>query len=116
MEKESSLGNIAKETMDFVNLSIDEAKLKITRGLSTALAQIVAYLVILCVLSIVLGLLSNALLQWLDGMIGAPWGTLIVAGVFLVALIVLWCLRKYLFRNMFVKMFIDAFYDTETYE
>ena len=85
MEKDSQLGIIAQETKDFVNLAVDEAKLKITKGLSTALAQVLAWLVIICILSLVLGLLAFALLQWLNILVGAPWGTLIVAGVFALA-------------------------------
>ena len=100
MAKENSLGILAKETQDYINLAIDEVKLKTTRGLSTAL-------------SLVLGLLSFALLQWLNGLVGSPWGTLIVAGVFLLALLVLFLNRQKLFRDLFVKLFIDVFYDTD---
>ena len=113
MSRENSLGALAKETQDYVNLAIDEVKLKTTRGLSTALGQILAYLVIIAVLSLVLGLLAFALLQWINGMVGAPWGTLIVAGIFLLALVILFLNRQKLFRDMFVKLFIDVFYDTD---
>ena len=113
MEKDSQLGVLAQETKDFVNLAVDEAKLKITKGLSTALGQVMAWLVIICILSLVLGLLAFALLQWLNILVGAPWGTLIVAGVFILALVILLLCRKKLFRNMFVKLFIDVFYDKD---
>lgn len=113
MEKDSQLGVLAQETKDFVNLAVDEAKLKVTKGLSTALAQVLAWLFIICILAIVLGLLAFALLQWLNILVGAPWGTLIVAGVFILALVILLLCRKKLFRNMFVKLFIDVFYDKD---
>ena len=113
MAKENSLGILAKETQDYINLAIDEVKLKTTRGLSTALGQILSWLIIISVLSLVLGLLSFALLQWLNGLVGSPWGTLIVAGVFLLVLLVLFLNRQKLFRDMFVKLFIDVFYDTD---
>ena len=114
MAKENSaLGVLAGETRDYVNLAIDEVKLKTTRGLSTALGQILSWLIIISVLSLVLGLLSFALLQWLNGLVGSPWGTLIVAGVFLLVLLVLFLNRQKLFRDLFVKLFIDVFYDTD---
>ena len=113
MDKDSQLGVLAQETKDFVNLAVDEAKLKVTKGLSTALAQVLAWLFIICILAIVLGLLAFALLQWLNILVGAPWGTLIVAGVFILALVILLLCRKKLFRNMFVKLFIDVFYDKD---
>ena len=114
MAKENSaLGVLAGETRDYVNLAIDEVKLKTTRGLSTALGQILSWLIIIAVLSLVLGLLSLALLQWINGLVGSPWGTLIVAAVFGLALLILFLNRQKLFRNMFVKLFIDVFYDTD---
>lgn len=113
MDNDSQLGVLAQETKDFLNLAVDEAKLKVTKGLSTALAQVLAWLFIICILAIVLGLLAFALLQWLNILVGAPWGTLIVAGVFILALVILLLCRKKLFRNMFVKLFIDVFYDKD---
>lgn len=113
MDKDSSLGFIGKEAQDFLQLAVDEAKLKVTRGLSTALSQALAYLVIICILTLVLGLLSLALLQWINGLVGAPWGTLIIAAVFVLVLAILWLNRQKLFRDMFVKLFIEVFYDGE---
>lgn len=113
MTPEKTLPELAQELREYAGLRIDEAKLKATRGLSTALGQTLAYLLIFSVLSIVLGLLALALLQWMNGMLGAPWGTLIVAGVFLIALVVLWTVRGKLFRDLFVKLFIDVFYDSD---
>ena len=113
---EKSLEGLAKEARQYADLRFDELKLKTTRGLSTALGQTLAYLLIFAVLAIVLGLLSLALLQWLNSLVGAPWGTLIVAGTFLIILIALWVSRGKLFRDLFVKLFIDVFYDTESDE
>ncbi len=113
---EKSLEKLAKEAREYADLRIDEAKLKATRGLSTALGQTLAYLLIIVVVAIVLGLLSFALLQWLNSLVGAPWGTLIVAGVFLIVLVALWVSRGKLFRDIFVKLFIDVFYDTDSDE
>jgi hypothetical protein len=113
MDKNSSLGIIGKDSQEYLNLAVDEAKLKITRGLSTALSQVLAYLVIIFTLSLVVGLLSLALLQWINGLLGAPWGTLIVAAFFVLALVVLWANRQKMFRDLFVQLFIDVFYDND---
>ncbi|MCR4859164.1 MAG: hypothetical protein K5910_00705 [Bacteroidales bacterium] len=113
MDEGKSLDGLVQEARRYVDLRVDEFKLKSTRALSTALGQTLAYLLIIAVLVIVLGLLAFALLQFLNGLLGAPWGTLIVAGVFLIALGVLWLCRERLFRDLFVKLFIDVFYDTE---
>ena len=116
MAADKSMGELAREAREYADLRIDEAKLKATRGLSTALGQTLAYLLIFAVLALVLGLLSLALLQWLNGLLGAPWGTLIISGIFLVVLVFLWMNRQKLFRDLFVKLFIDVFYDTESDE
>ena len=113
MARDTTLSEIAQETREYVDLRIDEAKLKLTRGLSTALGQTLSYLLIIAVLVIVLGLLALALLQWLNGLLGSPWGTLIVSGVFLIGLGVLVLNRHKLFKDLFVKLFIDLFYDEE---
>ena len=113
MAKDKSLSELTREARQYADLRIDETKLKLTRSLSTALGQTLAYLLIFAVLAIVLGLLSFALLQWLNSLVGSPWGTLIVTGVFLIVLVVLWMSRQKLFRDLFVKLFIDVFYDTE---
>lgn len=116
MAQDKTLPELVREVREYTNLRIDEAKLKATRGLSTALGQTLAYLLLFVVLSIVLGLLSLALLQWINGLLGAPWGTLIVAGIFLIVLAVLWVFRSRLFRDLFVKLFIEVFYDSESEE
>ena len=113
MAQDKSLSELAQEAREYADLRLDEAKLKATRGLSTALGQTLAYLLIIAVLAIALGLLALALLQWLNGLLGAPWGTLIVAGVFLIALAILWAARGRFFKDLFVKLFIDVFYDPE---
>lgn len=116
MAQDKNLSELAQEVREYANLRIDEAKLKATRGLSTALGQTLAYLLIFIVLSIVLGLLALALLQWINGLLGAPWGTLIVAAVFLILFCALWAVRGRLFRDLFIKLFIDVFYDNESEE
>lgn len=112
MAKEKSLTQLTEEVRRYADLRIDEAKLKATRGLSTALGQTLAYLLIISVAILALGLLGYALLQWLNALLGAPWGTLIVAGVFLLILVVLLANRQRLFRDAFVRFFIDVFYET----
>lgn len=112
MGKDKSLDELVKEGKRYVDLSVDEIKLKTTRALSNALGQVLAHLLIFAVLSLLLGLLSFALLQWLNVLLGAPWGTLAVATLVFILMGVLWLCRGSLFRDLFVKLFIDVFYDT----
>ena len=106
-------GHLVSESKDYIDLKVDEFKLKATKGLSIALSRTLSYLLIIAVLAITLGLVAFALLQWINSLVGAPWGTLIVGGVFLIALIALWVVRNRLFTDTFVKIFIDAFYNDD---
>lgn len=103
--------SLVTDVRNYADLRFDELKLRATKGLSTAFSQILVYLLIIAVLIMVLGLLAFALLQWLNSLLGAPWGTLCVCAVFIVLLVVLFLARGRLFRDKFVKLFIDVFYD-----
>lgn len=90
------------EIKNYADLRVKEARLKMTKGVSRAIANTLSTILLICLLGIVLGLLAVVLLQWLNGILGEPWGSLIVFGVFLVALLVFFGFRKRLFRGIFV--------------
>lgn len=95
----------------YINLRIDEIKLKSTKGLTMAMSRLVSLFLIIIVLAITLGLLALALVQFLNGLVGTPWGTLIVWGAFMILLIILILNSKTLFNKTFLKIFLDVFYD-----
>ena len=114
--EDKTFDELVKETCRFVDVRFEEFKLKTTRGLSTALGQVLAYVVIIAVFLIVLSLLALALLQWLNSLLGAPWGTLLVAGIFTIAILVLMLFRHALFKDLFIKLFINIFYNSDSDE
>ena len=116
MNDRSYLEDLGDEARKYADLKLDELKLKTAGGLSLALGRALSMFLIIAVLAIVLGLLAFALLQWVNAALGAPWGTLIVCGAFTILLAVLFVFRKRMFRDMFVKIFIDIFYDREDNE
>ena len=96
---------------DYVDLKADELKLRSTKGLSLAMGRLAAGLLLVGLLVIVLGLLSVVLIQWIGQWTGnLAVSSSIVCGVFLVVLVVLFLLRKRLFRDSFVRLFINVFY------
>jgi uncharacterized membrane-anchored protein len=113
-ERLNDLERLARDARRYADIRVDQFKLHATRGLATALGQVLSYLLIFAVLSIVLGLFAFLQLQWLNQVVGSPWGTVIVLGFFLVVLAVLIAMRKKLFHNLFVKLFINVFYDSES--
>lgn len=96
---------------EYVDLKADEIKLQLTRGLSTSLGRLTAVLLAIGLLLIVLALLAVVIIQWLAQLTGSmPLSTSIVCGVFLIVLALVFFLRKRLFRNTFVRLFIQIFY------
>ncbi len=95
----------------YIDLKVDELKLRATKGLSVAMGRLVAMFLIIGLLLIVLSLMAVVLIQWLAELIGSMLiASAIVCGAFALVLVVLLMLRKRLFRNTFVKLFIQIFY------
>ena len=100
------------EVKDYVDLKVDELKLKATKGFSLALGRIVTTLLLVGLLTIVLGLVCVVLIAWIAQLTGSlPVACSIVCGFFLLVLAVLFFQRKRLFRNTFVKLFVQVFFD-----
>jgi hypothetical protein len=96
---------------DYVDLKVDELKLRTTQGLSVASSRVVSALLLVAMLIIVLSLISVVLISWLSVWTGSmPVACSIVCGVFVLALVILFLLRKRMFRDSFVRLFIKIFY------
>ena len=95
---------------EYLDAKIDEVKLRTVQGLSLGISAVLSTLLLVFVLSIALGVFAYAGIQWLNLALGAPWGTLIVGGVLLILFGCLYAVRKKLFRDSFVKMFIGVFF------
>ena len=92
---------------EYIDLRLSEFKLKGTRGASQVLSLLLSLFLVIIVIAIVLNLLAYMLVRWLDGVLGFPWGALIVLGAFLVLLAVLWFCRKRVFKNVFIRSLAD---------
>lgn len=107
MENRSCFNDLGDDLAKFAGLSAEELKLKGARTVSGVLAKALSLLLILMVLGIFLALLSYALLQWLNDVLGAPWGTLVTAAAVLAVLVALFCHRNMMFANMCSHMLTD---------
>ena len=96
----------------YLELRIDELKLKAVDGLSVGLSSVLALITILVVGAIVAVTFAFGFVALLGEIIGSQAAAaFIIGGLFLVALVVLIILRKRLFRDLFVKLFISIFYE-----
>lgn len=104
--------NMKSEVRRYLELRIDEAKLKAVDGLSVGVSSLLALMTILAVGAIASVAFAFGFIVLLGELIGS-WAAaaFIVGGLFLVALAVLICLRKRLYRDLFVKLFISIFYE-----
>ena len=101
---------LGAEASEYVDLRINELKLTTAKGLSMTLSKLLYMLLVLFVVSIILTSLAIGGVMWIGEMIGSyAGGAAIVAAVFLLLLGVLILLRKRLFRDTFVPLFVKLF-------
>ncbi len=103
--------NLARRYMD---MRLDELKLKTVDGLSVGVSRVLSLMVILMLGAIVLASFAFGTVLLLGNLIGS-WAAaaFIIGGVFLIAIVVILFVWKKLFTDIFVKLFIDIFYGNE---
>jgi hypothetical protein len=105
-ENRSRLNSLSSAIGEFLSLRTDDFKKNIISGLSIGFSRTLAILVMVMILLIVLAVFAFAFIVLLGDAIGSWSGAaFIVGGVYLSALVVLFCVRKKLFLNMFTNLF-----------
>ena len=91
---------------EYLSVRTDDFKKNIVTGLSVGFSRMLAVLVISFLLLIVLGIFAYAFILLLGEAVGSMTGAaFIVGGVYLMAVVILFLLRKKLFRRMFTNIF-----------
>jgi hypothetical protein len=104
--------DLGQRAKDYADLQITDVKLRTVKGLSTALGKLVYIQVLVLVMAVFLIALAVGLVFLLGDLVGSTTvAAFIVVGIFLIALIVLLLLRKKLFRNTFVPLFVKLFFE-----
>ena len=105
---------LVKEASEYIDLRIDDLKLTTAKGLSMTLSKLLYMLLVLFVVSIIFISIAIGGVMWIGEMIGSyAGGAAIVAAFFLLLLGVLVLLRKRLFRDTFVPLLINLFFDED---
>ena len=111
---EKPLQDLAADAKAYVDLQVDDVKLKVTKGLSLSLGQLLALLLVVISLSVVLLALGAGCVLLLGGWMGSFAGAAFaVAGVFALLTLVLFLRRGKLFVNSFVRLFTDVLFEEE---
>lgn len=108
------LEDLGKEASEYIDLRLDDLKLRTAKGLSMTLSKLLYMLLILFVVTIILTAVAIGGVMLLGELIGSyAGGAAIVAAFFLLILGVLIMLRKRLFRDTFVPLFVKMFFDDD---
>lgn len=107
MDSGRNIMNILSSAVnEYLSQRTDDLRKSIVTGLSVGFSRALAILVITMMLLIVLGVFAYAFIVLIGEAIGSLSGAaFIVGGVYLVAVTVLFLLRKRLFLNMFTNLF-----------
>lgn len=108
------MDKLTSEARRYLEMQVDAFKLKTVDGLAVGVSRVLVIMSALIVAAIVLAAFAFGSVILLGELIGS-WAAaaFIIGGIFLIVLCVLVALRKKLFLNMFVKLFIGIFYETE---
>ena len=105
-ENGTILGILSSAVGEYLSVRTDDFKKNIVPGLSVGFSRMLAVLVISFLLLIVLGIFAYAFILLLGEAVGSMTGAaFIVGGVYLMAVVILFLLRKKLFRRMFTNLF-----------
>lgn len=95
-------------TRDYIDLRIEQLKLKGTDTASQALGTLLAWILIIAIALMVLTVLAFGGILLLGKALGNyALGAFIVGGGLLLVLLVLWICRKNLFRGTFIRLLSD---------
>ena len=102
----SPLNGLSSAIGEYLSLRTDDFKKNVVTGLSVGFSRVLSILVMVMLLIVVLAVFALAFIILLGEAIGSLSGAaFIVGGVYLIALAVLFLLRKRLFLNMFTNLF-----------
>lgn len=104
--------NLAESAREYLDLQVDDLKLRTAKGLSISLNHLLSMILVLFCGSVVLLALAFGCILLLGQLIGSyALGAFIVAALFAVLTWILFRLRGKLFLNGFVRMFIGLFFE-----
>lgn len=104
--------DLTSEAKEYVNLQIDDLKLRTVKGLSVTLGRLLWMILLLFVISVVLLAAAFGLVVLLGDAIGSLAGAaFLVAGGFLVLAAVVWFLKDRIFTSSLVRMFAKFFFE-----
>ena len=108
---------LIEDVKEYVDLRLEELKLRTAKGLSVSLGQLLAMILVLLVVFVVLIALAGGLVIVIGKGIGSyAGGAFIVAGIFACLAAVLFALRGKIFGDSFVGLIMGIFFEDDDKE
>ena len=105
------LDNLNRDARAYLDASLDDVKLNVTKGLSQASCTLTSLILLFIVAGIFLLALAAACVIWLGDIMGSySLAALTMAGVLLLVLLMLFLLRNHLFKNTYRALFLNLFF------
>ncbi len=108
----SPFEEITDSAKEYVNLKMDEYKLRGVEGLSTLFSTVLFIIIAAIVAGVALQMLGLAAGYAIGEATGSTaLGFTVMGAIFIVVVLVLYLLRKRLFVNQLIRIFIKLFFD-----
>ena len=103
--------NLASDARNYVGAQWDNVKLRSVKALSAGTGKIFWVILVFILVAVLVLTLSFAFVLWIGEALGSyAAGAFIVSGALLLILVVVFLLRKVLFRNTLVSSFVKSFF------
>jgi len=115
--KDTNDEGLASSIKEYINMKIDQFTLKSVENISIVSSKVILILIYVMLGVVILQLIGFALSYFIGELLDSTaMGFLIVGGVFIIAFLAVFLLRKKLFTNSIVKMFINMFFNNNKEE
>lgn len=110
-ENNNRLGEISQTAREYINLKLDEYRLKGVENFSIVSNRVLVILVATMLGAVILQLLGFALAFFIGDLLGSTaWGFIIMALLFGCALCMVYAKRETMFINKMVRMYMKMFF------
>lgn len=108
------VGDIAGSAKEYLDLRLDDLKLRTVKGLSITLNRLLSLILVLFSVSIVMLAVAIGLIFLIGDAIGSmAGGAFVVAGLFALLAVALYFFRDKLFTDSMVRMLVGIFFDED---